>query len=48
MKTLIKTYYSEPQVDSLEILQHIREKNGTKVSLESFFLPILGIGILLL
>jgi hypothetical protein len=47
MKTLIKTYYQEPKVDS-RILRQVLEKKLEKYSIDLFLLPIVGIGILAL
>jgi hypothetical protein len=48
MKTLIKKYYSEPHVDSRKILEYVQKRNHTKISVESFLLPVIATGILLL
>lgn len=48
MKTLIKTYYTEPQVDSVRILKNVFEKNTRKFSLESLLLSIIAVGVLLM
>ncbi len=48
MKTLIKTYYSEPQVDSMRILRHFAQQNTEKSFSEIFVISIVGAGLLLL